>query len=103
MQFRLIGHPDLESQVPKVFAADPKQGPKAVARIRGRFESFDEDPAELEPAPVAQHSWTQGVLLNVGRGEARSAKNAGAGHDLYLRGLGFEIRDRARSSCRAML
>jgi len=44
----------------------------AVARIRALLESFDEDPANLEPAPVAHQSWTQGVMLNVSRGEARS-------------------------------
>jgi hypothetical protein len=69
MQFRLIGHPDLESQVPKVFAADPKQGPVAVARIRALLESFDENPAWLEPSPVAQHRWTQAVMLNASRDE----------------------------------
>ena len=61
MRFRLIGHPDLESQVPKVFAADPKHGPVAVAKIRALLESFDEDPAWLEPTPVAQQ--TQWVTL----------------------------------------
>jgi hypothetical protein len=71
MQFRLIGHPDLESQVPKVFAADPKHGPVAVARIRALLESFDEDPSWLEPAPLAQQAWTQAVMLNVSRDEAR--------------------------------
>jgi hypothetical protein len=39
MVFRIIGHPDLEEQVPKVFAADPKQGPVAVARIRAPHHS----------------------------------------------------------------
>jgi hypothetical protein len=54
MAFRLVGHPDLETQVPKVFAADPKNGPVAVAKIRALLESFDENPAWLEPAPAAQ-------------------------------------------------
>jgi hypothetical protein len=72
MRFRLVGHPDVESQVPKVFAADPKNGPVAVARIRALLESFDEDPAWLEPAPVAQQRWTQAVMLNASRDEARA-------------------------------
>jgi hypothetical protein len=72
MRFRLVGHPDLESQVPKVFAADPKNGPVAVARIRALLESFDEDPAWLEPAPVAQHRWAQAVMLHASRDEARA-------------------------------
>jgi hypothetical protein len=67
MAFRLIGHPDLVQQVDEVRKADPKEGPDAVARIRGLLESFDEDPAELEPAPVAQREWD--VVLNVQRGE----------------------------------
>jgi hypothetical protein len=72
MQFRLVGHPDLESQVPKVFAADPKNGPVAVARIRALLESFDDDATWLDPAPVAQQRWTQPVMLNVSRDEVRA-------------------------------
>jgi hypothetical protein len=65
MAFRVIGHPDLEQQVHKVFAADPREGPLAVARIRALLESLESDPADSEPAPVARQSWTQGVRLNV--------------------------------------
>ena len=72
MRFRLVGHPDVESQVPKVFAADPKNGPVAVARIRALLESCDEHPAWLEPVPVAQQRWTQAVMLNASRDEARA-------------------------------
>ena len=65
MAFRVIGHPDLEQQVLKVFAADPREGPLAVARIRALLESLEEDPAALEPAPVARQSWTEGVRVSV--------------------------------------
>jgi hypothetical protein len=65
MTFRVIGHPDLEQQVHKVFAADPREGPLAVARIRALLESLEEDPSDLEPAPVARQSWNQGVRLSV--------------------------------------
>jgi hypothetical protein len=65
MAFRVIGHPDLEQQVRKVFAADLREGPLAVARIRALLESLEEDPADMEPAPVARQSWTQGVRLSV--------------------------------------
>jgi hypothetical protein len=65
MSFRVIGHPDLEQQVHKVFAADPREGPPAVARIRALLESLEGDPANVEPAPVARQSWTQGIRLNV--------------------------------------
>jgi hypothetical protein len=36
----------------------------AVARIRALLESFDEDPARLEPVPVTQPAWTQAVMRN---------------------------------------
>jgi hypothetical protein len=65
MTFRIIGHPDLDRQVPEALAADPKQGPVSVARIRALLESIDEDAEDLDPAPVAQQSWTQGVILHV--------------------------------------
>src|SRR5450631_760267 len=65
MTFRIIGHPDLDHQVPKILAADPKQGPVAVARIRALLESIDEDAEDLDPAPVAQQRWTEGVMLHV--------------------------------------
>jgi hypothetical protein len=71
MRFRIIGHPDLDEQVPQVLAADPKQGPVAVAKIRGLLESIDEGAADLEPAPVAQQSWETGVMVHARRdGEA---------------------------------
>lgn len=79
MRFRLIGHPDLEQQVPKVFVADPKQGPVVVAKIRALLESFDENPAELEPAPVAQQNWTEGVRLKAQRDEDSTSRSV-AGH-----------------------
>jgi hypothetical protein len=62
MRFRIIGHPDLDEQVPRVLAADPKHGPVAVAKIRGLLESIDEGAGDLGPAPVAQQSW-EGVTV----------------------------------------
>jgi len=67
MRFRIIGHPDLDQQVPQVLAADPKQGPLAVAKIRALLESIDEGAADLEPAPVAQQSWDTGVTVHAQR------------------------------------
>jgi hypothetical protein len=84
MRFRLIGHPDLESQVPKVLAADPKHGPVAVARIRALLESFQEDPGELAPAPVAQAEWTEGLRLNVQRGEDATVSLVAARVTIYI-------------------
>jgi hypothetical protein len=79
MSFRVIGHPDLNDQVSSVFAADPKQGPVAVAKIRALLESFDEDPAELGPAPVDQVDWTEGIPLNVQRNAGTTSRLV-AGH-----------------------
>src|SRR5271170_1409450 len=84
MRFRLIGHPDLEQQVPKVFVANPKQGPVAVARIRALLESFDEDPAELEPAPAVQQEWTEGVTLDAQRGEDATSSAVAAHVRIYI-------------------
>jgi hypothetical protein len=84
MPFRIIGHPDLNQQVPKVFAADPKQGPVAVARIRALLESIDEGAADLEPAPVAQQSWTAGVTLNVQRAGGATLSAVPAQVNLYI-------------------
>lgn len=67
MTLRIIGHPDLEGQVRDVFAADPKRAPVAVARIRALLESFDEDPLELEPRPVANEHWSEGIALDAQR------------------------------------
>src|ERR1700690_3641654 len=94
MRFRLIGHPDLEQQVPKVFEVDPKQGPVAVAKIRALLESFDEDPAELEPAPVAQQEWPEGVRLNARRDDDATARLVAAHVTIYIYeawGLRFAI------------
>ncbi|MGP0072527.1 MAG: hypothetical protein ACLPWF_11420 [Bryobacteraceae bacterium] len=94
MSFRLIGHPDLEQQVPKVFAEDPKHGPVAVAKIRALIESFREDPAELAPAPVAQVEWTEGVRLNVQRSEDAKSSLVAAHVTIYIYedwGLRFAI------------
>ena len=63
MRFEVIGHPALEVQVAEVFAANRKDGPVAIARIRGLLESFDEEPALLAPAPIAQANWGEGVAL----------------------------------------
>jgi hypothetical protein len=84
MRFRPIGHPDLEEQVPKVFVADPKRGPVAVARIRALLESFDEEPAELEPAPVAQQEWTEGVTLQTQRDEGGTTSARAAHVRIYI-------------------
>jgi hypothetical protein len=65
MAFQIIGHPDLDDQVPRVLAADPKRAPIAVAKIRALLESIDEGAADLEPAPVAQQSWATGVTVHV--------------------------------------
>jgi hypothetical protein len=71
MRFQVIGHPDLDAQVSDVLRADPVKGPVRIARIRAVLESYDEDPSELEPAPVAQQSWVKGVTLYVqGEGDA---------------------------------
>lgn len=67
MPFRIIGHPDLDVQVPQVLSADPKQGPVAVAKIRALLESIDEGAADLEPAPVAQQTWETGVTVHAQR------------------------------------
>jgi hypothetical protein len=84
MRFRLIGNPDLEQQVPKVFEADPKQGPVAVAKIRALLESFDEDPAELEPAPVSQQDWPEGVRVNARRDEDAASRSVAAHVTIYI-------------------
>jgi len=84
MRFRIIGHPGLDQQVPQIFAADPKHGPVAIAKIRALLESFDENPADLEPAPVAQQSWVQGVTVQVQRDEDASSSAVAAEVAIYV-------------------
>jgi hypothetical protein len=94
MAFRLIGHTDLGQQVDKVKEADPKNGPVAVAKIRGLLDFFDEDPAELEPVPVAQQEWSAGIALNVQRGEGGGSSSVAAHVAIYIYeawGLRFAI------------
>jgi hypothetical protein len=84
MRFRIIGHPDLDEQVPQVLAADPKQGPVAVAKIRGLLESIDEGAADLEPAPVAQQSWETGVMVHARRDDEATPTPVSAQVAIYV-------------------
>jgi hypothetical protein len=84
MTFRIIGHPDLDHQVPEVLAADPKRGPVAVAKIRALLESIDEGAADLEPAPVAQESWPTGVTVHVQRNNEASSRPVPAQVAIYV-------------------
>jgi hypothetical protein len=83
MQFRVIGHPDLDEQVPLVLAADPKQAPVAVAKIRGLLESIDEGAGDLGTAPVAQQSW-EGVTVNAQREEEAIPRPVAAQVAIYI-------------------
>jgi hypothetical protein len=84
MRFRIIGHPDLDQQVPQVLAADPKQGPVAVAKIRALLESIDEGAADLEPAPVAQQDWATGVTVYGQREEEATSRVVPAQVAIYV-------------------
>ena len=84
MRFRIIGHPDLDQQVPQVLAADPKQGPVAVAKIRALLESIDEGAADLEPAPVAQQDWATGVAVHGQREEEAISRVVPAQVAIYV-------------------
>lgn len=84
MRFRIIGHPDLDQQVPQVLAADPKRGPVAVAKIRALLESIDEGAADLEPAPVAQQDWATGVTVHGQREEEATARVVPAQAAIYV-------------------
>lgn len=84
MRFRIIGHPDLDQQVPRVLAADPKQGPVAVAKIRALLESIDEGAADLEPAPVAQQGWATGVTVHGQREEEAISRVVPAQVAIYV-------------------
>jgi hypothetical protein len=63
MQLTLIGHPDIEAQIGQVFKANPRSGPPAVARIKAILKAYGEEPSKEEPAPVAQHGYPRGVVL----------------------------------------
>jgi hypothetical protein len=84
MPFRIIGHPDLEQQVAQVLWADRRQGPVAVAKIRALLESFDEDPGEVEPAPVVRQTWNEGVTLQTKRDERGSLSPVAAKVTIYV-------------------
>jgi hypothetical protein len=84
MRFRIIGHPDLDEQVPQVLAADPKHGPVAVAKIRALLESIDEGGANLEPAPVAQQSWDTGVIVPAQRDDEATSRPVPAQVAIYV-------------------
>ena len=83
MRFRIIGHPDLDEQVPQVLAADPKQGPVAVAKIRGLLESVDEGAGVLGTAPVAQQSW-EGVTVHAQRENEATTRPVPAQVAIYI-------------------
>jgi hypothetical protein len=84
MAFRVIGHPDLDHQVPQVLAADPKRAPVAVAKIRALLESIDEGAADLEPAPVAQQSWSTGVTVHAQSDDEANARPLPAQVAIYV-------------------
>jgi hypothetical protein len=84
MRFRIIGHPDLDEQVPQVLAADPKRGPVSVAKIRALLESIDEGAADLEPAPVAQQSWETGVKVHAQRDDEETSRLVQAQVAIYI-------------------
>jgi hypothetical protein len=73
----------LDQQVPQVLAADPKQGPLAVAKIRALLESIDEGAADLEPAPVAQQSWEE-VTVHAQSDDETTSRPVPAQVEIYV-------------------